>query len=923
MTNTSNSSINSSKPLWHSMGRSFALRTLETSQMGLSSQEAEARLQSFGPNVIEQKMIDGPLTILWRQVNNPLIWVLIASSAVAVTLGKVTDGAVVAAVVVLNSIIGFFQEFKAGKAIEALVALVPENASVLRDKRKIVIPASQVVPGDIVFLSSGDKVPADLRFIQVRNLQIEEAALTGESLPVQKQVEKVDEKAGLGDRLNMAYSSTMVTYGTGTGVVVATANDTEIGRISKMMHETTSFQTPLTKSLTQIAQNLTIWIVGVTIVLFLISLWRGFPFTDALLVGVTLAVAAIPEGLPAVVTIALAIGVRRMARRQAVIRKLPAVETLGSTSVICTDKTGTLTKSEMTVQVIWVPSGSYELSGVGYEPKGKLLQNGHTLGEIPEDVNALLTSAMICNDSGLSYEESTWVVHGDPTEAALIVAGEKLGLSSDDCRDANRRIDTIPFESEHKFMATLNQDKDENKTAYIKGAPEILLKRCQKLGNDTPINVKEIMQHVDNLASRGMRVLAVAKKKMAHSREELLHHDVESGFVLLGLIGMIDPPRSEAVEAVENCHRAGITVKMITGDHKGTAHAIAKEIGLLDGSGVLTGNDIDNMSDEEFSEAISHCNVFARVAPEHKLRLVCALQNKKHVVAMTGDGVNDAPALKQANIGVAMGITGTAVSKEAADMVLADDNFSTIAAAVEEGRRVYDNLIKSLVFLLPTNLGLAFILMFGVIFLPNQEVNGQMRPLLPMLPTQILWINLVAAVALALPLGFEAKEPNIMLRPPRSSDEPLMNRFVVLRTVLVALLMAACSIGIFYVSFTSSAISGSTLLDSSSYEKALRIAQTEAVTCVIMFQIFYLFGCRSLRYSVFKIGFFSNPSIFLGIGIVLALHLAYVYLGFMQKIFNSVSLDLSEFGISIITAIGIVPLIALEKWLRERYSKKS
>lgn len=908
--------------IWHANSTEIALNVMETTSQGLSEAEASLRLARWGANIIEKQVTDSALAILWRQINNPLIWVLMASSLLAVVLGKVTDGLVVLAVVVLNSLIGFFQEAKAGKAIQALVKMIPESTAVLRDGKLVVVPAESIVPGDIVSLSSGDRVPADLRLLRVKSFQVEEAALTGESLPVEKHSGTVPPDATLGDRLNMAYAGTMVTYGRAHAVVVATGMHTELGRISNMMRQTTDLQTPLTKALQQIAHYLTVWIVGVTLLLFGISLWRGFPLTDALLVGITLAVAAIPEGLPAVVTIALAIGVQRMARRRAIVRKLPAVETLGSTTVVCSDKTGTLTRNEMTVQNLWTRSGSHTLTGVGYEPSGTLMMDDKVVKDIPNDVRELLTASVLCNDATLTQQDDTWIVHGDPTEGALIVAGYKLGIPVDSIRESNRKLDIIPFESSHKFMATLHATQSGEKRVFVKGAPEIVAKFCSRLSDGSDLQIPDLLLEVEKMAGQGMRVLAVAGKPMAHTRDELSHHDIESGLTLYGLEGLIDPPRPEAIAAIEKCNMAGIVVKMITGDHKGTAQAIGRELGILDEGEALTGARIDEMSDAEFTHAALKTNVFARVAPEHKLRLVRALQKEGHVVAMTGDGVNDAPALKQANIGVAMGVTGTAVSKEASDIVLSDDNFASITAAVEEGRRVYDNLVKSLAFLLPTNLGLAFILMFAVLFFPLQIVEGTPMPLMPMLPTQILWINLVAAVALALPLGFETLEPSTMQRAPRNPNASIMSPFVLFRTFLVAILMSAGAVGIFYFEYSSHVLSAGGDYTEAAHSLALKGAQTEAVTSVIVFQIYYLLNCRSLRHSVLRIGMFSNPAIYVGIGVVLLLHAAFVYSGFMNGIFHTVPLAAQDIGLSVLVGAVILPVIWAEKTIWNRVTRK-
>ncbi|HSH45533.1 MAG TPA: HAD-IC family P-type ATPase, partial [Longimicrobiales bacterium] len=791
---------------------------------------------------------------------------------------------------------------------------------------------------DVVLLQSGDKVPADLRLTEVKNLKVEEAALTGESVPVDKGVGEVEEAAGIGDRRSMAYSGTLVTYGTATGMVVATGEATELGRISRMLAEASELETPLTRQLGVLGKWIAVAIIAVSVVLLGIGLLRGYPLGDAVLAAVTLAVAAIPEGLPAIVTIALAIGVQRMARRRAIVRKLPAVETLGSTTVVCSDKTGTLTRNEMTVKVLWTPTGRYGLSGVGYRPDGTLeavpggapevvprAARGEADGvveaapreapdgvpeDVPEDVRALVLAGVLCNEAELEERDGAWGITGDPTEGALLVAGRKLGLEAGAARREHPRLDVVPFESERQYMATLNETPDSQRVVYVKGAPEVILPRCNEAEGGQ--SLEDVAAEVERIASEGMRVLAFATRQLPASASSLDEGAaVEDGLRFLGLQGLIDPPRPEAVEAVRACHGAGITVKMITGDHPETARAIGRDLGLAtDDNAAVTGGELSEMDEATLRQVARERNVFARVAPEHKLRLVRALQAEGQVAAMTGDGVNDAPALKQADIGVAMGITGTAVSKEAADMILTDDNFATIQAAVEEGRRVYDNLIKALAFVLPTNLGLALILMAAVAFFP--VVDSQ--PLLPMQPVQILWINLVAAVALALPLALEAMEPNLMERPPRPPDAPVLSGFVLGRTVLVAILMAAGAVGLFLHEYSARSAAGG------ASPGALAVAQTEAVTTVILFQIFYLLNCRSFRDSILTIGLWSNRWIYAGIAIVLLLQLGFIYLPFMNATFGSAPLGTIPWLEALGVAFLIMPVVGVEKWWRKRRS---
>ena len=916
---------------WHTLSADEVLLRIGTRPEGLTSADAAERLKTHGPNVIPRGKGDTALDLIWRQINNPLIWVLIVSALVAMAVdptGGIKNGLVILAVVVLNTIIGFVQEFKAGKAIEALTRMVPENVSALREGRKLTLPAADIVPGDVVLLASGDKVPADMRLIQLRNLQIEEAALTGESVPTEKRLSPVAPEAGIGDRTCMVFGGTLVTYGTGTAVVVETGASTELGRISTMLSETTDLKTPLTAALAKIGWYITVAIVVIAVAVLVLGTWRTMAETgvgwipalrETVIFAIALAVGAIPEGLPAIVTIALAVGVQRMAARRAVVRKLPAVETLGSTTVICSDKTGTLTRNEMTVVEIWTPaSGAFAVSGVGYAPKGQLLRQGTLVEAAPADVTDLLLAGALCNDASLANEGEHWKIHGDPTEAALVVAAEKIALDVEKARAQHKRLDAIPFESENQFMATLHAQ--DGGRILLKGAPEAVLKRCTTTPGGGTLDAADVLREVEALAAQGMRVLAFAVKP-ARGQTSIEMHDTQSGFTLLGLQGMIDPPRPEVIAAIELCHQAGITVKMITGDHQATAQAIAAQLNILPkdpaAPRAIAGGQLAQMSGAQLRDAAGACNVFARVAPEHKLGLVRALQSRNEVVAMTGDGVNDAPALKQANIGVAMGITGTSVSKEAAAIVLADDNFASIAAAVEEGRRVYDNLIKSLAFVLPTNLGLALILMWAVAFFPFAEVtyviDGATQTvrelLLPMAPAQLLWINLVAAVALALPLAFEAKEPNIMKRPPRNPDAPVLSGFIIMRTFVAALLMTAGAIGLFLYEFRAAGGAGS---------EALAKAQTMAVTTVIMFQIFYLLNCRSLRDSMLKIGVFSNKTVFIGIGALLVLQAMFIYAPFMQAIFASAPLTIDDVLKSILVGAIILPVISVEKWWRNR-----
>lgn len=916
MKQTNENPAQASTTNWHAQDGDATLRTLTSSRAGLSSSEAAARQVQYGANLLAKSEVDGPLTLLWRQINNPISWLLIGAGVLAALLRKYTDSGVVFGAVIINAIIGFIQEHRAGKAIAALSAMVPENSTVLRDGRVNALPASQLVPGDVVQLTGGDRVPADLRLLQVRNLRVDESALTGESVPTLKDQHPVAPDAVLGDRLCMAYGGTVVTQGTATGLVVATGNQTELGRINALLNQTTQLETPLTRQLAQVTKWITIVVLGLTVILLGYGVFiKDAKVDEALLTAITLAVAAIPEGLPAIITIALAIGVRRMALRQAVVRHLPAVETLGSTSVICSDKTGTLTRNEMTVQSLWCDGQEYRLAGIGYNPTGTMECNGQTVQELSGNLRELVLSGVLCNDADLRLVDEQWTITGDPTEAALVVAGHKMGLFANELRLQHPRVDVLPFESETKYMATLNRGNGVE-AVYLKGAPEMVVTRCN-LPDVALLKVKEAQQA---LAEQGMRVLAFARRTPDPDLTQLTPDWATSGFTLLGLMGMIDPPRQEAIDAIAICHRAGITVKMITGDHHITATAIGRELGILKpGDEAMRGADLDALSEAELIETARSCHVFARVAPEHKLKLVRALQADGNVVAMTGDGVNDAPALKRADIGIAMGITGTAVAKDASKVVLADDNFASIAAAVEEGRRVYDNLIKALAFILPTNLSLALTLAAAMFFFPTVKVLGLgIELLLPMSPSQILWINLVASVTLSAPIAFEILEKSAMRRRPRAKDTPVFSSFVIFRTALTALVMAAGTCGMFLWEYMHRAGGLGGMIEASAHTQALAEAQTMAVTTITLFQIFYLLHCRSLRDSLGSMGWFSNPAVWIGIIILVILQAGFMYLPFMRTLFSSTTLDLPSWIRAISTAAMILPIISVEKWIRTR-----
>lgn len=889
---------------WHAHDVDAALKAAAAGPDGLTLAEAQQRLSSHGLNEIQGRPGPSWVAVLLRQLRSPLIYALGVSAVVAIALRQFADGAVVLAVVVLNAAIGFVQEFRAGRAIQALALMVSEPAVVRRDGNWTQLPADQLVPGDLVEVAAGDRVTADLRVLHGQGLRADESALTGESVPVDKASRPVPVTTELAERSSVLHAGTLVSAGRGRGLVVETGARTQLGHISRLMDSAEDTQTPLTRGIARLGTAITRVIAVIAVVLLGVALARGYPFTDAALAAVALAVAAIPEGLPAIVTIALAIGTQRMARRHAIVRTLPAVETLGSTSVVCTDKTGTLTRNEMVVRRVWTPNAEVELEGVGYAAAGRVLHDGRHLPSVDGAVRLLLEAAVLANEGRLEGEGAQRRVLGDPTDGALLVAAERGGLSLVELA-ARRRVQLLPFDSERQYMASAHSaDRERAAVTYLKGAPEVLLAHLSP--NDAG-PAREVLQRY---TGDGLRVLAVAWRD---------GEDVDAGLdvgdlKLLGLIAMIDPPRIEVIKAVADCHAAGVDVKMITGDHAATAAAIGRELGIVGGSPPLTGPEIADLSDDELRRRVGSTAVFARVAPEHKLRLVRALQAEGAVAAMTGDGVNDGPALRQADIGVAMGVAGTAAAREAADIVLGDDNFATIAAAIEEGRRVYDNLVKALAFALPTNVGEALVILVAVLIFPI--VGGQ--PVLPIEPVQILWINLVATVSLALPLAFEAKEPDVMRRGPRDPREPLLSRFVIARTVYVGALMCAIAVALFLVTLDAAdeALGGTAPPDPG----VLAEAQTLAVTSVALFQVFYLLTCRTLKEPVRSLGWWSNRNVFVGIAALLILQAGFVYVPFLQDLLHTAPLSAGQWLLAAGAGFVIVPVITVEKLVRRRRS---
>ena len=908
------------KQSWHSLESSKVLRLLESGESGLKGAEAAQRLERYGPNELPMAKGRGAIMRFLAQFNNVLIYLLLAAAVITGLLGEWLDMGVILGVVLINALIGFVQEGKAEKSLDSIRNMLAPSAVALRDGKKQDIPATQLVPGDVILLKAGDKLPADVRLFKVRDLQIEEAALTGESVPVDKAADPVEQDSSLGDRSGMGFSGTMVTYGQGRGVVVGTGKDTEIGRISEMLSDVQSLTTPLIKQLARFGNLLSVAIIVMAAVTFAFGyLFQGFAPGEMFMAAVGLAVAAIPEGLPAIVTITLAIGVQRMARRNAIIRRLPAVETLGSVTVICTDKTGTLTRNEMTVQTVRTADRILTVSGVGYAPKGHFQEDDAEidLRKDNQDVLELLRYGLLCNEAEVAEVEGQWKAQGAPTEAALVTAAMKAGLAQKEENDRSPRVDVIPFSSEHKFMATLHRDSQGGGLIILKGAPEKVLEACgsQRTGEDQGKLAPDFWaQEEERIASRGQRLLALAVRRVDDGKDRLTMDDVQNGFTMLGVFGIIDPPRDEAVEAAgkligdcdvrQECDSAGINVKMITGDHVATAKAIGVKLGIGDGETALSGKDIDAMSDDELRDRAPDVDVFARVTPEHKLRIVTALQARNKIVAMTGDGVNDAPALKRADVGVAMGQSGTEAAKEASDMVLADDNFASIANAVEEGRTVYDNIKKAILFILPTNGGQALVVI-AAIFLGLGMADAVNGFSLPISPPQILWINMVTAVSLALALAFEPAERNVMRRPPRQPDEPLVSRFLLWRISFVSVMLTFGALGHYLF-----------MLDSGSSQA---LAATAAINTLVFGQICYLFNSRFIHESSLnRTAFLGSSAVLWSILVLVVLQLAFTYAPPMQFLFRTEGLGLGTWLRIFVFGIILFLLVEGEKFLWRR-----
>lgn len=899
--------MNASSPAqrpWHTYSSAQTLQELDTAPSGLSTAEAQRRLRLHGPNRLPPPQRRGPVLRFLLQFHNVLIYVLLLSAAITAVLGHAVDTAVILGVTLINAIVGFVQEGKAESALAAIRNMLSLQATVVRDGQRRTIAAEDLTPGDWVVLQSGDKVPADLRLIDCKNLRIQEAVLTGEAEAVEKGVAPVATDAALGDRIDMAYSGTLVSYGQATGVVVATGAHTEIGRISALLQQVEEIATPLLRQMAQFGRWLSAAIVLAAAATFALGVyWRGLPKDDMFMAAVALAVAAIPEGLPAIMTIILAIGVQRMARRNAIVRRLPAVETLGAVTVICSDKTGTLTRNEMTVQRVITAERVFAVSGAGYAPDGDFSVDQCPLQpEAAPDLQAIGRAVLLCNDAVLREQDGAWRMEGDPTEGALLTLAHKAGLDPGTELARYPRLDSIPFESEHRFMATLHRDRDHRAVVYVKGAPERILAMCaheQGLRTAQPLRPDYWRQRITELAAAGQRVLAVACRALPLDRVQLSLADLDTDLVLLGLLGISDPPRAEAIRAVHQTQQAGIRVKMITGDHGITACAIAAQLGIGDGRRVLTGPELEALDDSALQAVVLDTDVYARASPEHKLRLVAALQARHQVVAMTGDGVNDAPALKRADIGVAMGGNGTEAAKEAAAMVLADDNFASIAHAVEEGRTVYDNLRKALLFTLPTNGAQALVIVAAIL----------LGVTLPITPVQILWVNMVTAVTLALALAFEPAETNVMQRPPRDPREPLLAGILLWRICAVSVLLVIAPLALFQWEALQ--------------QRPLAEARTLAVNALVVSEIFYLFNSRYIHSSVLSpAGLLGSRPVLISIGLMLVLQLAFTYAPPLQRLMGTAPIGLADWGVVTLAGVAVLLLVELEKALWRKWRRR-
>ncbi|RLE84877.1 MAG: ATPase [Thermoprotei archaeon] len=883
---------------WHALNITEVLEKLKSGVKGLSAEEAAKRLLEYGPNELRKEKGRTKIEIFIGQFKNILVIILILASILSIAIGETLDAVIITAIVVASAGLGFIQEYRAERAIEALKKLTTPTATVIRDGKEVTIPTKEIVPGDILVLNAGDKVPADARVIEAHNLKVDEASLTGESVAVTKITDPLPEEISVSDRLNMVFAGTAVIYGRGKAVVVATGMSTELGKIAATVQEEKKEETPLERRMAEIGRLLTILCFTVAALVAAIGffVWHK-SLLEMTMWAVSLAVAAVPEALPAVVTGALAVGMYRMAKRNAIIRRLPAVETLGSTSIICSDKTGTMTKGEMTVRKIYVIDKTIDVTGSGYEPVGNFKVDGKAI-DVDDELKLLLLASALCSDARLVKEEEKWTIRGDPTEGALIVAAAKAGIGEKEL-EVYPRINEIPFSSERKRMTTVHETPNERIVAYMKGAPEVVLGLCDKIVVNGEVRKltreyeEKILNVNDTLAMQGLRNLAIAYREVDPKElENTLEENFEKGFTFLGIVGMMDPPRPEVKDAIDRCKQAGIKTVMITGDHKLTAVAVAKELGMFrDEDYVLTGVDLDRIDEEEFEKIVENVKVYARVSPEHKLKIVKALKKKGYIVAMTGDGVNDAPALKAADIGIAMGITGTEVAKEASDMVLADDNFATIVAAVEQGREIYENIKKYLVYLLRCNIAEIMMPLFASLSsLP-----------LPFTAIQYLWINLVTDGLPALALGIDPADPDLMKRPPRDPREGVFTkRDTLLFLILTPLLMTALLLASFYVSLN---IIGEELIE----------ARTQIFTSMILMELLLALSCRSLRYPVWKVGIFKNKYLILAILSSIVMQLLILYVPYLHTAFDVTFPFLIDWAVAVVLSLSLFIAVEIMK----------
>ncbi len=923
---------------WHAMGTDEALNDLNVKQDGLSPEEVQRRLEQHGLNVLKKEKGPSPIKMFFEQFADILMIILLIAVALSIgsyfirqDVGELYDAGVIVAIVLATAILGFVEEFRSEKAVEALKKMTAPTAVVVRGGKEIKIETSQIVPGDVILLYTGDKVPADARLIEAINLKIDEAALTGESSPVSKITGALPEEAPLNDRRNMAFTGTIVVYGRGKAVATSTGMNTEFGKIAEMVQTTGEETTPLEKRTTSIGKWIGVMSIAICLTVALIGFVEGRDWLDMILWGISLAVAAVPEALPAIVTGTLAVGMYRMAKVNTVVKRLPAVETLGCTSVICSDKTGTMTKGEMTVQRIYVNGETLKVSGVGYEPEGDFLFEDKKMDASGLELRTLLTVATLCNDSKLEKDTNTerWVIKGDPTEGALVVAAAKAKLWKEELEQKRPRIGEIPFSSERKRMTTIHADASKKKTAYMKGAPELVLEKCSRMLADgkvrkmTQDDRTEILNITEAMARQALRNLGFAFRELPDNVENY-DEKIEKDFVFVGIMGMIDPPRDEVKDAIYICRKAGIDVVMVTGDHKLTAVAVAKELNLLgenDEEGkVLTGEELEKMSDEQLVEVVEKVAIYARVSPEHKMRIVKAWKAKGRIVAMTGDGVNDAPALKMSDIGISMGITGTEVTKEASDMVLTDDNFASIVKAAKEGREIYDNIKKYLTYLLRCNIMEILVMFISVVSVPylarliSPDVVGMTSATISdatvaLTATQLLWVNLTTDGLPAIALGVDPGDPDLMERKPRDPNESIFTRDVKIYLSVVPIVMTALLLfGYFFYK---------------PWEGAAQLteARTQLLTAMILMELANAVSARSLKYSVFKVGAFKNRFLWYAILSSFGLQLLVLYVPGLNSLFDVTAPEPLDWAFAILFTAIVSSSLELGKYVASKRRK--